>query len=85
MGECGLAGTRARSPSRDLVGPRVGGCSRAFAVCGLTSRVSRGAEMLLVDPGAVAVWSGVVCGPGVLALTAGETKRVALRPRRAPP
>ena len=64
VGGCGLAGTRARSQPQDLVGTRHGGSSGAFAVCGLTSRVGRGAGTLLVDPGAVLVWSGVVHWPG---------------------
>ena len=29
---------------------------------------------MLVDPGAVLVWSGVVCGPGVWALRGGGTR-----------
>ena len=62
-----------------------GGGSGAFAVFGLTSTVGRGAGTLLVDPGAVLVWSGLVPGPGVWALRGGGTKRVAPRPRRALP
>ena len=84
-GACGLPGMRARSPPRGPVGTRGDGSSRAFAACGLTLRVGRGVGTLLVEPGAVLVRSGVVCGPGVWALRGGGMKCVALRPRRAPP
>ena len=84
-GGCGLAGMRVRSPPRGWVGTCVGGGSGAFAVCGLTSRVGRGAATRLVDRGAVLVQAGVVCGPRVRALRGGGTKCVALRSRRAAP
>ena len=51
----------------------------------LTSRVGSGVGTLLVDPGAVVAWSEVVCGPGVRALRAGGTRRIAPGPRHAPP
>ena len=54
-GGCGLARMRVRSPPRSWVGTRGGDGSGAFVVCGLTSRVGRGAGMLLVDPHAVLV------------------------------
>ena len=54
-------------------------------MCGLTSRVGRGAGMLLVDRGVDLVWSGVVSGPGVRALRGGGTRCVVLWPRRTPP
>ena len=44
-----------------------------------------GRGRLLVDPGVVLASSGAVSGPGVRALRGGGTRRVALRPRRAPP
>ena len=52
---------------RGCVETRGGGGSGACAVCGLTSRVGRGAGTLLVDPGVDLVRSGVVWGPGVRA------------------
>ena len=61
-----------------------GGGSGACAVCGLTSRVGRGAGTQLADPGVVLARSGAVRGPGVRALRGGGTRCVALRPRRAP-
>ena len=82
---CGLAGVRARSPPRGGVGTHGGGGSGACAVCGLTSRVGRGAGTLLADPGVVLARSGAVRGPGVWALRGGGKRCVALRPRRAPP
>ena len=45
----------------------------------------QGTGMVLEDPGAVLVWSEVVYGPGMRALRGGRTRRVAPRPRRAPP
>ena len=80
---CGPAGVRARSPPRGWAGTRGGGGSGACAVCGLSSRVGRGAETLLVDPGVVLGWSGAVRGPGVRALRGGGTRCVVLWPRRA--
>ena len=68
---CGLAGMRARSRPQGWIGTRGGGGSGACAVCGLTSRVGRGAGTLLVDPSVVLVRSGAVCGPGVRALRGG--------------
>ena len=65
--------------------PRGGGGSGACAVCGLSSRVGRGAGTLLADPGVVLAWSGAVRGPGVRALRGGGTRCVVPRPRRAPP
>ena len=65
-------------------GTRGGGGSGACAVCGLSSRVGRGAGTLLADPGVVLAWSGAVRGPGVRALRGGGTRCVVLRPRRAP-
>ena len=41
--------------------------------------------MVLVDPGAILVRSGVVRGPGVRASRGGGTKPVALWQRRDPP
>ena len=82
---CGLAGVRARSPPRAWVGTRGGGGSGACAVCGLTSRVGRGAGTLLAAPGVVLARWGAVHGPGVWALRGGGTRCAALRPRRAPP
>ena len=70
---------RVRSPPRGWAGIRGGGGSGACAACGLSSGAGRGAGALLVDPGAA------VHGPGVRALGGGGTRRVALRPRRAPP
>ena len=84
-GRRGLPGTHARSLPRGWVATRGGGGSGAFAVCGLTSRVGRGAGTLLVDPGAVLVRSGVVREPGVRAFRGDGTKRFALRPQRALP
>ena len=78
-GGSGLAGLRARSP------PQKAAVAGHLLLCGLTSRVGRGAGTLPVHPGAVLVWSGVVCGPGVRGLRGGDTKRVAPRPRRPPP
>ena len=75
---CGPAGVRVRSPPRGWAGIRGGGGSGACVACGLSSGAGRGAGALLVDPGAVR-------GPGVRALGGGGTRRVALRPRRAPP
>ena len=49
---------RARSPTRGLAGIRGGGGSGACAVCGLSSRVGRGAGTLLADPGVVLAWVG---------------------------
>ena len=73
----------ARSPPRGWVGTCGGGGSGAFTVCGLTSRAGRGGGELLVDPGAVLVWSGVVRGAGVRASRGCGTKSFALRPWRA--
>ena len=81
---CGPVGVRAQSPPRGLAGTRGGGGSGACAVCGLSSRVGRGAGTLLADPGVVLAWSGAVRGPGVRALRVGGTRCVVLRPRRAP-
>ena len=61
---CGPAGVRARSPPRGWAGTRGGGGSGACAVCGLLSRVGRGAGMLLVDPGVVLAWSERSVGLG---------------------
>ena len=53
---------RVRSPPRGWAGTRGGGGSGACVVCGLSSRVGRGAGTLLADPGVVLVWLGAVCG-----------------------
>ena len=76
---------RVRSPPRGWAGTRGGGGSGACAVCGLSSRVGRGAGTLLADPGVVLAWSGAVRGPRVRALRGGGTRCVVLRPRRALP
>ena len=82
---CGPAGVRARSPPRGWVGTRSGGGSGACAICGLTSRVGRGAGTLLADPGVVLARSGAVRGLGVRALTVCGMRCLALRPRHTPP
>ena len=63
---------------------RGGGGSGACAVCGLSSRVGRGAGTMLADPSVVLAWSGAVRGPGVRALRGGGMRCVVLGPRRAP-
>ena len=85
VGGYGPAGTRARSPPRGCVRICGDSGSRASAGCELTSRVARGAGTLLVDPGAVLVCWGVVCGTGVRALRGGRTSRIAPRLQHAKP
>ena len=85
VGECGPGDVRSRSPPWGWVGTRSGGSSKASAGFGLTSRVGRGAGTLLLDPGAVLLRSGLVCGPGVRAFRDGRRRRIAPRLRRAPP
>ena len=84
-GGWGLAGTRARSLPQGWVETRSGGGSGAFALCGLTSRVGRGAGTLPVTLALFSSSQGGVRGPGLRALRGVGTKRVAFQPRCAPP
>ena len=68
-GEWGHERMWTRGCARTVSALGLGGDSRrrgsaACAVCGLSSRVGRGAGTLLADAGVVLAWSGAVHGPG---------------------